>query len=112
MTVILLGLPNNLWEVALALIAWGGLNSAIPVAWSTWLSQGVSDDPESGGGLMVAAIQFAIMLGASVGGALLDHISIGAPFVGGVMLLAVATATIGDGAGIRPRVGWAERELP
>lgn len=43
-----------LWSVALAMILWGTINSAIPVCWSTWLSQGVRDEPESGGGLMLA----------------------------------------------------------
>ena len=32
------------------MIAWGALNCAIPVCWSTWLSKGISDEPESGGG--------------------------------------------------------------
>jgi hypothetical protein len=40
------------------MFAWGALNSAIPVCWSTWLTKGISDEPESGGGLMVGAISF------------------------------------------------------
>ena len=48
----------------------------MPVAWSTWLSQGIADEPDAGGGLMVAAIQLAIMLGAAFGGLLLDHVSL------------------------------------
>ena len=48
---------------------WGALNAAIPVCWSTWLAQEISDEPESGGGLMVAAIQLAIMLGGAAAGA-------------------------------------------
>jgi predicted MFS family arabinose efflux permease len=47
------------------MIAWGALNAAIPVSWFAWLSKEVSDEPESGGGLMVAAIQLSIMLGAT-----------------------------------------------
>jgi predicted MFS family arabinose efflux permease len=46
------------------MVVWGTLNSAIPVAWSTWLSKGIRDEPESGGGLMLGTIQLAIMLGA------------------------------------------------
>lgn len=49
-----------LWSVALAMFAWGAINSAVPVCWSTWLSQGVRDEPESGGGLLVGAIQLSI----------------------------------------------------
>jgi len=65
-----------LWSVALAMVAWGTINSAIPVCWSTWLSKGISDEPESGGGLMIGAIQLSIMSGGAVGGYLLDHTSI------------------------------------
>ena len=74
---------------------WGTLNSAIPVAWSTWLSKGIRDEPESGGGLMVGTIQLAIMLGAGFGGLLLDHLSIAAPFIGSAVLLAIASVAVG-----------------
>jgi predicted MFS family arabinose efflux permease len=100
-TVGLLGVGHVMWEVAVAMIAWGALNSAIPVAWSTWLSQGINDDPEGGGGLMVAAIQLSIMLGAALGGALLDHISIAATFLGGAVFLVVGSLIVGNGERIR-----------
>ena len=93
----LLAVGHIFWAVALALIAWGALNSAIPVAWSTWLAKGVRDEPESGGGLMVAAIQLSIMLGAAFGGLLLDHISVAATFMGGAVLLVLASLTVGNG---------------
>jgi predicted MFS family arabinose efflux permease len=96
-TVGLLAVGHIFWGVALALIAWGCINSAIPVAWSTWLAKGISDEPESGGGLMVAAIQLAIMLGAALGGLLLDHISIAATFIAGAMLLVFGGVIIGNG---------------
>src|SRR3954465_5192704 len=82
-TLCLLAGQHSIWAVAAAMVAWGAINSAIPVAWSTWLTRGIADEPESGGGLMVAAIQLAIMSGAAFGGYLLDHISGGAPFRGG-----------------------------
>jgi predicted MFS family arabinose efflux permease len=56
----LLAVGHVLWETAAMMIAWGALNSAIPVSWSTWLTKGISDEPESGGGLIVAAIQLSI----------------------------------------------------
>jgi predicted MFS family arabinose efflux permease len=61
-TIGLLALGHSLWGVAAMMVVWGTLNSAIPVAWSTWLSKGIRDEPESGGGLMVGTIQLAIML--------------------------------------------------
>ena len=96
-TIGLLAVGHVFWPVALALIAWGTLNSAIPVAWSTWLAKGIRDEPESGGGLMVAAIQLSIMLGAAFGGLLLDHISVAATFIGGTVLLVLASLIVGDG---------------
>lgn len=101
-TVALLATRYHIAGVAVAMFAWGALNSAIPVCWSTWLSKGISDEPESGGGLMVGCIQLSIMLGAAFGGLLLDHISVAATFIGGTVLLLLATLTVGHGKRIRP----------
>jgi predicted MFS family arabinose efflux permease len=100
-TLAMLAVGHVLWGVAVTMIAWGALQSAIPVSWSTWLSKGISDEPESGGGLIVAAIQLSIMLGAALGGLLLDHISIAAPLLGGAALLALASLTVGNGNRIK-----------
>jgi len=91
-----------LWAVGITMIAWGTINAAIPVAWSTWLSKGISDEPESGGGLFVAAIQLSIMLGAALGGLLLDHISIAATLIGGTVLLVFSSLVVGNGDRIKP----------
>ena len=102
----LLAVRYHVWGVAAAMIAWGALNSAIPVCWSNWLTKGISDEPESGGGLLVGAIQLSIMLGAAFGGLLLDHISVAATFVGGAVLLVLASLTIGNGHRIRSRSSY------
>ena len=102
LTLLLLASQSSMWAVGLVMIAWGAINSAIPVAWSTWLSKGIADEPESGGGLMVAAIQLAIMLGAAFGGILLDNISVAATFVGGAALLLVSACVVGSGSRLRP----------
>ena len=94
-TIGLLAVGHSLWGVAAMMVVWGTLNSAIPVAWSTWLSRGIRDEPESGGGLMVGTIQLAIMLGAGFGGLLLDHLSIAATFIGSAVLLAIASVVVG-----------------
>ncbi len=101
-TLALLTVAHHFWGVALMLILWGMLNSAIPVAWSAWITQGISDSPESGGGLMVAAIQLAITLGAAVGGWLLDSLSIRATFMGSALLLTAASMVVGNGSRLRP----------
>ncbi|TCK72494.1 MFS transporter [Acidipila rosea] len=100
----LLAVRYHIVGVAVAMFAWGALNSAIPVCWSTWLTKGISDEPESGGGLMVGAIQLSIMLGAGFGGLLLDHISVAATLVGGTILLLLASLTIGRGERIQAPV--------
>jgi predicted MFS family arabinose efflux permease len=104
-TLALLAVGHVLWAVAVMMIAWGTLNSAIPVCWSTWLSKSVRDEPESGGGLLVAGIQLAIMLGASFGGLILDHFSIAATMVGGAILLGIASLLVGRGNRITPGQG-------
>jgi predicted MFS family arabinose efflux permease len=96
-TVAMLAAGHLVWGVAVAMVAWGAVNSAIPVAWFSWLTTGVQDEPEAAGGLMVAAIQLAIMAGAGFGGLLLDHFSVAATFVGAAAMLALASVAAGRG---------------
>ncbi|WP_245419898.1 hypothetical protein [Phyllobacterium salinisoli] len=67
------------------------------VIWMTWLSQNADDAPEAAGSLMVAAIQASILLGAVVGGLLLDSMSIVATFIGSAVLAGFAIILIGSG---------------
>lgn len=57
---------------ALLLAAWGLVATAAPVAWWTWLSRALPDEAEAGGGLLVAVVQLAIALGATLGGLAYD----------------------------------------
>jgi predicted MFS family arabinose efflux permease len=107
-TVAMLVGSASVWIAALAMIVWGAINAAVPVAWATWLSTEVGNEPESGGGLMVATMQLAIMLGASLGGLLFDQFSIGATFLGGATLLLIANVAVGDGTRLRAQ---AERRI-
>ena len=45
----------------------------MPVAWGNWVAHAVPDEPESAGGLQVAAIQFGMTLGAGLGGLAFDY---------------------------------------
>lgn len=78
------------------LVGWGLVGTAAPVAWWTWLSRTLPDDAEAGGGLMVAAIQLAITLGAALGGLLFDAQGHQSTFglAGAVLLLAGLIALI------------------
>lgn len=103
-TLMLLETGSLLWPVAAALMAWGAVNSAIPVCWSAWVAHGLGDEPEAGGGLIVAAIQLAILLGGALGGALLDQLSIEATFIGSMILLVLASLIVGNGDRIKPAI--------
>lgn len=76
-------------------MGWGLISTAAPVAWWTWLSRTLPHDAEAGGGLMVAAIQLAITVGASLGGLVFDRHDYQSTFVlsaallGGGTLLAI-----------------------
>lgn len=101
-TVAMLAGGHRIGTLAVAMAAWGAINSAIPVAWFSWLTVGVRDEPEAAGGLMVAGIQLAIMTGAGLGGLLLDHFSVAATFLGGAALLVLASA-VGGPSRLRAR---------
>ncbi|KAF1004891.1 MAG: Purine ribonucleoside efflux pump NepI [Luteibacter sp.] len=76
---------------------WGMAFGAIPVAWTTWVTRIVPDEAESGGGLMVAAVQLAITTGAAMGGVVFDAAGVKAVFVASALVLLVATLVISFG---------------
>lgn len=79
---------SSMLATAVLLGVWGLVATCAPVGWFTWLSRTLPQDAEAGGGLMVAVIQLAITLGATVGGVLYDGAGYRATFiVSGVFLL-------------------------
>ncbi|AMY08521.1 Purine ribonucleoside efflux pump NepI [Luteitalea pratensis] len=72
LAVALIALGDGMWGTAAVLAAWRLVATPAPVAWGTWLTRTLPEDAEAGGGLMVATIQLAITLGASLGGLLFD----------------------------------------
>ncbi len=96
-TVGLLLLGYSPIAAGLFMAIWGAMNTMFSVIWMTWMSQNAGDAPEAAGSLMVAAIQASILLGAVVGGMLLDGISIQATFIGSIVLAILALALIGNG---------------
>jgi predicted MFS family arabinose efflux permease len=69
----MVALGQHTAATAALLAGWGLIGTPAPVGWGIWLSKTLPKDAEAGGGLMVATIQLAITLGASVGGVLLDR---------------------------------------
>jgi predicted MFS family arabinose efflux permease len=83
---------------AVLLAIWGFAGTSAPVAWWTWLARTVPDEAEAGGGLMVAVVQLAITLGATVGGVVFDAAGAHAEFLtsaGILALAAVAAVAVG-----------------
>lgn len=102
----LITIPMLMAVIALALVSfgsspaitmtllglWGLLATAAPVGWWTWLANTLPDDAEAGGGLMVAIVQLAIALGATVGGLVFDVSGYQATFELSAALLVLAAA--------------------
>lgn len=91
----LLAYGSSMWTTAVLLGGWGLIATCAPVGWFTWLSRTLPRDAETGGGLMVAVIQLAITLGATVGGLLYDGVGYQATFIAsGVFLLMAAVLAL------------------
>ncbi|MBU9218033.1 MFS transporter [Burkholderia gladioli] len=97
-----LALFGRLTALDAVLVAlWGAAFGGVPVAWSTWVTRVVPDEAESAGGLIVAAIQLAISLGAAAGGVVFDTHGATGVFVAAAVVLVVAVTTIVAGVPVR-----------
>ncbi|GHC21075.1 MFS transporter [Aidingimonas halophila] len=76
----------SIWSAGLMVALWGFAFGAIPVAWSTWVTQAVPDEAESAGGLVASSVQLAIAMGAVIGGAAIG--------VGGVPAVCAAAGAL------------------
>ena len=75
---------------AVAIVLWGFAFGAFPVAFQVWIVRAAPDQAEGASGLLVAAFQTAIAVGAIGGGLLVDHVGpLGGP------LFACAAMTCG-----------------
>jgi predicted MFS family arabinose efflux permease len=87
----LIAFGSSLAATGILLAVWGLIATAAPVGWWTWLAKSLPDDAEAGGGLMVAVVQLAIMLGATAGGLLFDASGYRASFGASAGLLVLAS---------------------
>ena len=84
-------------------VVWGVAYGCIPVGWSTWVARVVPDQTESGGGLIVAAVQLAITAGAAGGGAVFALTGVDGVFAtAGVLALGTSFALIAGMAAPKP----------
>jgi predicted MFS family arabinose efflux permease len=89
--VALMAFGSSAAATGVLLAAWGLIGTSAPVGWWTWLAQTLPRDAEAGGGLMVAVVQLAIMVGALVGGLLFDASGYRATFTMSAGLLVTAS---------------------
>jgi predicted MFS family arabinose efflux permease len=96
----LIAFGSSVAATGVLLAAWGLIGTSAPVGWWTWLAQTLPRDAEAGGGLMVAVVQLAIMLGALVGGLLFDASGYRATFTlsAGLLLTAGVLALLASRA--------------
>lgn len=87
---LLIVLGHSVAAAAVLLGIWGLVATAAPVGWWTWLARTLPKDAEAGGGLMVAIIQLAIMLGATMGGIVFDLMGYRATFEASATVLVLA----------------------
>lgn len=76
--------------VAMLLALWGLFGTSAPVGWWTWVTRAAPDDPEAGGGLVVAVVQFSIMAGAAGGGIIYDAFGPQTEFLASAAILLTA----------------------
>lgn len=80
--------------VFMLLAGWGFARGILAPGWSTWLTRSIPDRAESGGGLLVAFIQIAVMSGAAIGGLITDVAGVQATVAGSSALLLVGAAHV------------------
>ncbi|WP_367622036.1 MFS transporter [Thalassospira marina] len=86
------GLGASLPFTVCLLAIWGFTATAAPVVWWTWLARTVPENAEAGGGLLVAVIQVAITVGATMGGVIFDALGAVPDFIFSGIILCVAAA--------------------
>jgi len=82
-TVVFALLGSSLALAFVTVFVWGVGFGAVPTMVQTWIARVAPDRLESAGGLVVAAFQIAITIGAAVGGLLVDTVGVQAAFIGG-----------------------------
>jgi len=98
----LVAFGHSVAAVTVLLAIWGLVGTSAPVGWWTWLAQTLPQDAEAGGGLMVAVVQLAIMLGATLGGLLFDASGYRATFhLSACLLVAAAVLAVLAGRSVR-----------
>lgn len=83
-------LPVHGAGLVLLVALWGFAFGGVPVAWSNWVARAVPDQAEAAGGMVVAAVQSSIAVGAALGGIVFGLGGVSGVFItaGALMLFA------------------------
>lgn len=71
------------------LMVWSFARAHIGVGANAWIAHNFSEQAEGAGGILVAVIQGSMMLGAILGGLLIDNIGANAPPAAGAIILSI-----------------------
>ncbi len=74
---------------------WGLAFGGVPVAWSNWVACVVPDQAETAGGMVVAAVQSSIALGAAIGGLIFGFSGVTGVFIVAASMMLFAALFIG-----------------
>lgn len=86
---LLLAFGHKAFPAMVILGFWSLGRAHIGVAANAWIAFEFPDHVEGAGGILVAAIQGSMMIGAVLGGVLIDNVSAEAPPLAGAILLAI-----------------------
>ncbi|MBT2516898.1 MFS transporter [Streptomyces sp. ISL-90] len=93
-TIVLALAGSSVGLAAVTVFVWGVGFGAIPTMVQTWMAHVVPERLESAGGLVVAAFQLAITIGAAVGGLLVDSVGVQAALIGGGIAAALGAGVL------------------
>lgn len=92
--IMLIGIGHYPIYTTILLAIWGFVATAAPVGWWVWVAKTFPNNAETGGGFMVAIIQFSIAFGSIIGGIAFDDIHWQANFILSAMILIMASTLI------------------
>lgn len=93
-TVVFALLGSSLPLAFVTVFVWGVGFGAVPTMVQTWMAHVAPERLESAGGLVVAAFQIAITIGAAVGGLLIDSVGVQWAFLGGGLAAVIGAAVL------------------
>ena len=92
--IMLIGIGHYPIYTTILLAIWGFVATAAPVGWWVWVAKTFPNNAETGGGFMVAIIQFSIAFGSIIGGIAFDDIHWQANLILSAMILIMASTLI------------------